>query len=129
MSGFKDFLIEYKKEHDERIEKVFSTGTETLFESEKCRISGYDLENIFNLNFPHTLSGGGVNIWNILPFYNQVVVILYPISRPEDSYRTHGFKANEVEDLVMLNKKNRLLFTLASPPEQYSDSDFLYPHI
>lgn len=67
-------------------------------------------------------------VWNFVPLSRTLVVSLAPAPSQTIFERFHGFKVNEIPDLVeYVRNEGKLQFVLRSPPTRYEHMDFLEP--
>jgi hypothetical protein len=72
--------------------------------------------------------GSSLPIWNFIPLSRTLVVSIAPASSQAVFEKYHGFKIDEIPDIVeYVRNTGKLQFVLRSPPLNYEHMDFLEP--
>lgn len=67
-----------------------------------------------------------ITVWDILPFYQKVVIGLDVVQSKEEFKRRHGFGTDEINDIVNLIDEGRIEIVLEGKPVQYAEAGMDY---
>lgn len=129
----KEFLKDYQRE--------LISEQHTFIENSKLGqfslCSDYYLNRFHKPSFPISALHSSIQmkqidsnlpIWNFIPLSRTLVVSIAPASSKAVFEKYHGFKIDEIPDIVeYVRNTGKLQFVLRSPPLNYEHMDFLEP--
>ena len=131
MASFKEFLEDYEKKEQERVEKY-------LQRLEKGKVSSDEIyppkDRFKNLKEPIAKSPlEGFSVWSVVPFYGSTLIPLIPRGDTEKFDEAYtavklGFSSKDINKMIDLVKDTgRIQFCINFPATFYKNLDFLEP--
>ena len=125
----KEFLKDYERELLDEQTKFIENSIAGKFSS--CR--EYLLKRLNNPEPPfsqlhESLVPFKVPIWTYVPTSKTLLVHIAPIKNKDGFERMHGFKIDDIPEMVeYVKNQGKIQFILAAPPSYYKEMDYLEP--